>query len=62
MFEWLHMGGHGVYVWTAYTIGLAVLLINALWPFLAKKRFLRDYWRDAARRQRRAQSRQEAEL
>jgi len=53
MAEFLNMGGHGFYVWTAYAIGLVVLLGNALWPFLAKKRFLRDVLRDEARRQRR---------
>jgi len=60
MSEWLAMGGHGVYVWTAYAIGFALLFINALWPFFAKKRFLREYFRDKARRQRREQPKQEA--
>jgi len=56
MSEWLTMGGHGVYVWTAYAIGLVVLLINAGLPFFAKKRFLRDYFRTEERRQRREQA------
>jgi len=55
MAEFLHMGGHGFYVWIAYAIGLVVLLGNTLWPFLAKKRFLRDYFREQDRRKRREQ-------
>jgi len=53
--EFFHMGGHGLYVWTAYGIGFAVLLIHAAQPFFAKKRFLRDYQREQVRRQRREQ-------
>jgi len=55
--EFLAMGGHGVYVWTAYAIGLAVLLGNALAPIFAKKRFWREFAQDKARRERREHSR-----
>jgi len=54
--EFWQMGGQGFYVWTAYAIGLAVLLINAVLPILAKRRFLRERRREQARRQRREQS------
>jgi len=51
--DFWQMGGHGFYVWTAYAIGFAVLLINALGPFLAKKRFLRERKLEQQRQKRR---------
>jgi heme exporter protein D len=35
--EFLEMGGHGAYVWSAYGITLAVLIIN-VWLVRAKRR------------------------
>jgi heme exporter protein D len=35
--EFIEMGGHGAYVWSAYGITLAVLIINA-WLVRAKLR------------------------
>ena len=37
MTEFLAMGGHGAYVWSAYGITLAVLIIN-VWLVRAKRR------------------------
>ena len=39
--EWLDMGGHGIYVWSAYGLGLGALVGVALWPLLALKRLRR---------------------
>lgn len=40
--EFLAMGNHGVYVWTSYGAGLAVLLINIALPLLGRRRYLQD--------------------
>ena len=37
MTEFIEMGGHGAYVWSAYGITLAVLIIN-VWLVRAKRR------------------------
>jgi len=34
--DFIHMGGHGVYVWLSYSVGVAVLLYNLLWPRMHK--------------------------
>ena len=38
--ECLAMGHHGLYVWSAYGICLAVLAINVAAPLLARRRYL----------------------
>lgn len=38
----LAMGKHGAYVWSAYGISVAVLLLNVLLPVLARRRYLKD--------------------
>ena len=40
--ELLAMGHHGLYVWTAYGICLAVLALNVAAPILARKRYLQQ--------------------
>ncbi|KAF1053991.1 MAG: hypothetical protein GAK43_01122 [Stenotrophomonas maltophilia] len=40
--DFLAMGHHGPYVWSAYGISLAVLLINVAMPLLARKRYLQE--------------------
>lgn len=40
--EFLAMGNHGLYVWTSYGAGLAVLLINIALPLLGRRRYLQD--------------------
>lgn len=41
MSEFLHMGGHGLYVWLAYSISLAVIAVLTARPILARRRLLR---------------------
>ncbi|MBD9484317.1 heme exporter protein CcmD [Pseudomonas sp. PDM14] len=40
--EFLAMGSHGPYVWSAYGISLAVLALNVALPILARRRYLQD--------------------
>lgn len=47
--DFIAMGTHGPYVWSAYGISLAVLLLNVALPLTARRRYLRD----EARRMRR---------
>lgn len=39
--EFLHMGGYALYVWSAYALGLVVLLWNVIAP-LRRERQLRQ--------------------
>mgnify|MGYP006196924517 FL=1 len=50
--EFLAMGSHGAYVWSAYGISLAILALNVVLPILARRRYLQD----EARRLRREKS------
>ncbi|AVO57950.1 heme exporter protein CcmD [Pseudomonas sp. 22526] len=38
--DFLAMGHHGLYVWSAYGICLVVLVLNVAVPLLARKRYL----------------------
>jgi heme exporter protein D len=49
--EFLAMGGHAPFVWTAYGVSLLVLAVNVLLPLLAQRRYLQE----EARRLRREQ-------
>lgn len=40
--DFLAMGHHGPYVWSAYAISLAVLAINVVAPLMARKRYLQE--------------------
>ncbi|TRX74411.1 heme exporter protein CcmD [Pseudomonas mangiferae] len=40
--EFLAMGHHGLYVWSAYGITAVVLVLNAVLPVLARRRYLQD--------------------
>ncbi len=40
--EFLAMGIHGQYVWSAYGFSLAVLALNVALPILARRRYLHD--------------------
>ncbi|MCF7202786.1 heme exporter protein CcmD [Pseudomonas oligotrophica] len=40
--DFIAMGNHGLYVWTSYGISLAVLLLNAALPLLARRRYLQE--------------------
>ena len=41
MSEFLAMGGHGVYVWTAYGLSLLALVAASAWPLLAMRTLVR---------------------
>ena len=47
--DFLAMGRHGAYVWSAYGLCMALMALNALLPVLARRRYLGE----AARRRRR---------
>ena len=36
----LHMDGHGLFIWAAYGITFIVLLANLWWPNLARRRIV----------------------
>ena len=40
--DFLAMGHHGLYVWSAYGICLAVLGLNVALPLLARRRYLQQ--------------------
>lgn len=40
--EFLNMGGHGLYVWLSYGLGLLVVLLNLILPHLQSKSVQRD--------------------
>lgn len=46
----LHMGGHGLYVWLCYGVGIIVFLVCLLSPIL-KKRAIYKELRQAQRRE-----------
>ena len=46
MSEFLHMGGHAFYVWTAYGAAFVVLALNLAAPIVRRRRLLRE--RDGA--------------
>ncbi|WP_213157965.1 heme exporter protein CcmD [Pseudomonas aeruginosa] len=50
--DFLAMGHHGPYVWSAYGICLLVLAINVAEPLLARRRYLQE---EARRLRREAQ-------
>ena len=50
--EFIAMGHHGPYVWSAYGISLAVIALNIVMPILARRRYLQE----EARRLRRESS------
>jgi heme exporter protein D len=50
--DFIAMGGHGLYVWLAYSIALAVVIFNVLTPILRKKQFMVEYQRRLKREQR----------
>lgn len=40
--EFLSMGQHGLYVWSAFGITLLVLSLNLWWPVRAFRRYIQD--------------------
>lgn len=39
--ELLHMGGHGVYVWSAYALSFAALVGLGIWPLVSLRATIR---------------------
>ena len=35
-----HMGGHGIYVWSTYGIGLLIIAYNILAPMMARRKIV----------------------
>lgn len=50
--EFLAMGRHGLFVWSAYGIGLLVLMANVALPMLARRRYLQQEARRLRREKR----------
>ena len=40
--DFLHMGGHGLFVWSCYAITLVVLVANIVRPLRLKKRLIQQ--------------------
>ncbi|KFF83579.1 heme exporter protein CcmD [Pseudomonas syringae] len=50
--DFLAMGRHGVFVWSAYGLCLVVLLVNVALPLWARQRFLKQQARRLKRENR----------
>ncbi|MCF9001074.1 MULTISPECIES: heme exporter protein CcmD [Pseudomonas] len=50
--DFLAMGRHGLFVWSAYGLCLVVLLINVVLPLWARQRFLKQQARRLKRENR----------
>jgi heme exporter protein D len=48
----LAMGGHSLYVWSAYLVGAAVIAFNVITPRLHRQRLISDHKRRQRREQR----------
>ena len=48
--ELLDMGGHGVYVWSAYALGFAVLVGLGIWPLVSLRATIRRLGKRGERR------------
>lgn len=38
--DFIHMGGHGFYVWLSYALALVVVVYNIVAPLIRRRRFL----------------------
>ena len=47
--DFIHMNGHGLYVWLSYALGLAIIIGNVLQPLMKRKSLIQSL----ARRMRR---------
>ncbi|TNC82424.1 MAG: heme exporter protein CcmD [Oleiphilus sp.] len=50
--DFWHMGGHGLYVWLCYGVGLLVILGIALAPVWQRKRLVRKLYQQYKRQSR----------
>ena len=49
MADFIGMGGHGLYVWLAYGIALAIVLLNVVQPLRQTRQFLNQQARRVRR-------------
>ncbi len=56
--DFVAMGGHGLYVWLAYAIGLVIIVFNVASPILRKRTFIAEYKRRLLRERQLAERRQ----
>ncbi len=40
--DFINMGGHGLFVWSVYAIGIGVMLFNVLRPSILQKQFFQQ--------------------
>ncbi len=40
--EFLNMGGHGLYVWLSYALGIAIIIANLILPVFKRKELLKN--------------------
>ncbi|MCB1662038.1 MAG: heme exporter protein CcmD [Pseudomonadales bacterium] len=52
--DFIHMGGHGLYVWISYATALAVLVFNILMPMRLRKQFMVEQARQQRREEQNA--------
>lgn len=49
--EFLAMGDHGLYVWSAYAVGAAVIGFNVITPRLMRRKLITEHQRRLRREQ-----------
>lgn len=49
--EFLHMGGHGLFVWLSYGIAGLIIVQNFISPVLTRKKVIKDIERQMRREQ-----------
>lgn len=47
--DFIHMGGHGPYVWTSYGVGLVVIIYNVIAPMVRRKEVIKRLNRNMKR-------------
>lgn len=52
--EFIHMGGHGLYVWLSYATALLVILFNIVMPMRMRKQFFIEQARQQRREEQNA--------
>lgn len=56
MTDFFHMGGHAPYVWSAYGIGVLILMLNIVLPWWQNRRFREQLRRQLSRKAQHASS------
>lgn len=51
--DFLAMGGHGLYVWLSYGIGLVIIVLNLVLPMRTRKRIMAEQTRRLIRESKR---------